>query len=72
MRDYERLDKISENREEQKAYYIPYDSLEKALCGKKEESKFYCLLNGDWNFKYFQSRHIHQADTRIFSRTRYP
>lgn len=28
MREYERLDKISENRESQRAYYIPYDSLE--------------------------------------------
>ena len=55
MREYERLDKISENRELQRAYYIPYDSLEKALRGKKEESEFYRLLNGDWNFKYFES-----------------
>lgn len=55
MREYERLDKISENRELQRAYYIPYDSLEKALSGKKEESKYYRLLNGDWNFKYYES-----------------
>lgn len=55
MREYERLDKISENREPQRAYYIPYDTLEKALAGDKRESKFYRLLNGDWNFKYFES-----------------
>lgn len=55
MREYERLDKISENREPQRAYYIPYDSLEKALSGKKEESKFYRLLNGEWDFKYYES-----------------
>lgn len=55
MRIYERLDKISENREPQRAYYIPYDSLEKALNGKKEESKFYRILNGEWNFKYYES-----------------
>ena len=55
MRAYERLDNISENREPQRAYYIPYDSLEKALKGEKRESKFYRLLNGDWNFKYFES-----------------
>ena len=36
MRKYERLDKISENRESQRAYYIPFDSLEKALEGKRE------------------------------------
>lgn len=57
MREYERLDKISENREPQRAYYIPYDSLEKALKGVKEESKFYRLLNGTWNFKFFESEY---------------
>ena len=54
MREYERLDKTSENREPQRAYYIPYDSLEKALKGKKEKSKYYRLLNGEWNFRYFE------------------
>ena len=33
MRMYERLDKISENREPQRAYYIPYDSLEYEIAG---------------------------------------
>ena len=55
MRVYEDFRKTSENREPQRAYYIPYDSLEKALRGKREESEFYRLLNGDWNFKYFES-----------------
>lgn len=55
MREYERLDKISGNREPQRSYYIPYDSLEKALEGKRENSKFYRLLNGKWNFKYYES-----------------
>ena len=55
MREYERLDKISENREAPRAYYIPYDSLEKALKGVREDSEFYCLLNGNWNFRYFES-----------------
>jgi len=54
MRLYERYDKFSENRENQRSYYIPYDSLEKALKGDKSESKFYKLLNGEWNFKYFK------------------
>ena len=53
MRVYERFDRISENREPQRAYYIPYDSLEKALAGKKEDSAYYRLLNGQWNFAYF-------------------
>lgn len=57
MRAYERLDNISENREPQRACYIPYDSLEKALKGDKRESKFYRLLNGNWNFRYFESEY---------------
>ena len=53
MRDYERLDKLSENRLPQRAYYIPYDSLEKALAGDKNQSAYYRLLNGDWDFRYY-------------------
>jgi len=51
MRLYERFDKTSENREPQRSYYIPYESLEKALEGKKGSSAYYRLLNGKWNFK---------------------
>lgn len=54
MRNYEDLQKLSENREKQRSYYIPYHSLETALEGKKEKSDFYKLLNGKWQFKYFE------------------
>lgn len=54
MRKYENLKQTSENREKQRAYYIPYDTLEKALEGKKEKSAYYKLLNGRWNFAYFK------------------
>ncbi len=54
MRYYEDLKKISINREPTRAYYIPYESMEKALKGKKEQSKYYRLLNGIWNFKYYE------------------
>ncbi len=53
MREYEQFSKTYENREKQRAYYIPYATLEGALEGKKEKSPYYKLLNGDWNFKYF-------------------
>ncbi|OPJ58137.1 glycoside hydrolase family 2 TIM barrel-domain containing protein [Clostridium oryzae] len=53
MRSYENLNLISENREPQRSYYIPYDTLEKALKGNKEDSEYYRLLNGEWNFAYF-------------------
>ena len=54
MRHYERLDKLSENRMPQRAYYIPYESLEKALHGDRVASSYYRLLTGDWDFAYFE------------------
>ena len=53
MRHYENLEVLSENREPQRSYYIPYESLEKALKGDKHQSGYYKLLNGEWDFKFF-------------------
>lgn len=44
MRFYENFEKTSENREAQRSYYIPYDSIEKALKGDKNASAYYKLL----------------------------
>lgn len=55
MRDYENIEKISAGREPQRAYYIPYDSLEKALRGDKSKSEYYKLLNGKWSFNYYKN-----------------
>ena len=54
MRIYEDFTKTSENRMPQRAYYIPYESLEKALEGVKENSAYYKKLNGIWDFAYFE------------------
>lgn len=54
MRKYENLDLIHENTLKPRAHYIPYDSLDKALSGKAEDSAEYMLLNGEWDFKYFK------------------
>ncbi len=53
MRHYEDLDRIHANTLPPRAHYIPYDSLEKALAGKQEDSAFFRLLNGLWDFRYF-------------------
>ncbi len=53
MRKYENLSEINENTMPQRAYYIPYDTLEKALSGEKVKSDYYTLLNGEWDFCYF-------------------
>lgn len=55
MRQYENPQFIQENAEPMRAYYIPYDSKEKALRGQKEESAFYRLLNGEWRFCFFEN-----------------
>ena len=54
MRDYENPLRLHENREKQRAYYIPYHSLEAALGGDKTKSEYYRSLNGDWDFKFFK------------------
>ena len=53
MRTYENLNRISENRLPQRSYYIPYESLEKALAFDRKQSAYYRLLNGNWDFKYY-------------------
>ena len=73
QRRYEHEDFIQENCQPQRAYYIPYDSLEKALKGDRHQSKYYKLLNGEWSFAYYdrdidvptQSRDIPILTTRI-------
>jgi beta-galactosidase len=54
MRNYEDLTLIQQNREPQRSYYITYDTLEKALDGDKSKSAYYRLLNGQWDFAYFE------------------
>ncbi|MBQ9922191.1 MAG: glycoside hydrolase family 2 [Clostridia bacterium] len=54
MRYYEDLTRIKENRMPPRAHYVPYDTLEKALEGDKNKSGYYQLLNGTWDFRYFE------------------
>lgn len=54
MRHYENICILNENREPQRSYYIPYDSLEKALAGDKSQSSYYKLLNGQWDFAFYK------------------
>ncbi len=54
MRHYENPKVFCENRLSQRAYYIPYESLEKALLGNRRDSAYYRLLNGDWDFTFYE------------------
>jgi len=58
MRFYEDLTTLSENREPSRSHYVPYETLEKALSGKKETSAYYRLLNGIWDFKYYEKDYL--------------
>ncbi|MBR4867265.1 MAG: hypothetical protein IKU11_11275, partial [Clostridia bacterium] len=53
MRHYENPELCSEKRLPQRSYYFPYDTKEKALSGNREDSAYYFLLNGEWDFKFY-------------------
>ena len=55
------INALSIGREEPRAYYIPYQDAKSALADKKGASHFYKLLNGSWNFIYFD-RYIDVPD----------
>lgn len=54
MNIYENPSILQENREKAHAYFIPFHSKEAALARKKENSRFYKLLNGEWRFAYYE------------------
>ena len=55
MRKFENQKLVGENRLPQRAYYIPYATSAEALAGKLSENERYLLLNGEWDFGYFES-----------------
>ncbi len=57
MKPYENPGLPSENAEAPRAYYIPCDSREMALIGDRRRSSHYTLLNGTWEFGYFENEY---------------
>ena len=55
MERFNDLSIISENRLDQRAYYIPCASQKEALSFTAQKSSRYTLLNGVWDFRYFES-----------------
>lgn len=47
--------KVGENRLAPRAFYFPYSSAEKAIAADKTENENYMLLNGEWDFAYFET-----------------
>ena len=62
MEKFNNLSTVSENREPQRAYYIPFGNKSDAMSRKKSKSSQYTDLNGEWNFRYFES-HLDIPDT---------
>lgn len=55
MEKYNDITIVSENREKQRAYYIPHNTLESAKTKEKHQSGAYKSLNGTWDFRYLES-----------------
>lgn len=53
--DFENPKVVSRNREKSRSNYTPYESLAAALAGDREKSEQFYLLNGQWDFKYFDA-----------------
>ena len=54
MNIYENPAVLQENRIKEHAYFMTYSNMEDAIKGEKENSSYYQLLNGEWNFKYYE------------------
>lgn len=53
LENWQNLSVLSLNRESARSYYIPYADESSAKRMSKEDSPYYMLLNGTWNFKYY-------------------
>ena len=53
VHDYENPSLLQIGREPERAYFIPYASVKTAVTRKKHLSPYYQLLNGNWDFTYY-------------------
>ncbi len=49
------LNNIHIGTEKPRAYFVPYESVEKAKAGNREDSAYFKTLCGTWDFKYYNS-----------------
>ena len=54
MEKFNNVTIISENREPQRAYYVPFKNADDAMTKRVEFSSQYVTLNGVWNFKFLE------------------
>ncbi len=53
VKDFENPKLLHMGRYDLHSYFIPHSDIENAFSMDAGNSPYYCLLNGDWNFKYF-------------------
>ena len=53
VHDYENPSLLQIGREPERAHFIPYASVKTAVTRKKHLSPYYQLLNGNWDFTYY-------------------
>ena len=54
FKDFENPKSLHIGRYTEHSYFMPHATLEDALSMNKSDSPYYCLLNGDWNFRYYE------------------
>ncbi|WP_058308831.1 glycoside hydrolase family 2 TIM barrel-domain containing protein [Gracilibacillus massiliensis] len=69
-KDWEQLSVLHRNREDARAYYIPFSNKETARTHQRVHSDRFQLLNGTWKFAYFETpqevpEHIEEWDQLI-------
>lgn len=65
-RHYENLQILHENTMPNRSYYIPASRVMHSLVEHREESDRFQLLNGDWQFRYYDS--IYELQEKFFSK----
>lgn len=65
---YENLQVLHENTMPNRSYYIPASKVMNHLAEHREESDRFHLLNGEWNFKYYDS--VYDLQEAFYERNR--
>ncbi|MFI3243359.1 MAG: glycoside hydrolase family 2 TIM barrel-domain containing protein [Akkermansia sp.] len=53
--DWENPENLHQNREDSRAFFVPYATEKEALKGHRDDSSFVLSLNGDWQFNWVPS-----------------
>lgn len=63
---------LQKGREPERSYYIPFQSENSALTFAKNESDRYVLLNGEWDFKFYQNYYDEEENITLWDKVSVP